>query len=75
LKTERQDKEGSIKSLAEVEVCFHCRGSTHHCIDHLIDVGVDAFNPVQVILPFASPDAVAGETTYKPPHQISTPGR
>ncbi len=38
----------TIKSQTDAKVCFHCCGSAYHFIDHLIDIGVDALNPVQV---------------------------
>jgi uroporphyrinogen decarboxylase len=38
----------TVKSRADVKVCFHCCGSAYYFIDHLIDIGVDALNPVQV---------------------------
>lgn len=38
----------TVKSLSDVKVCFHCCGSAYPFIDHLIDIGVDALNPVQV---------------------------
>ncbi len=40
----------TVKSLTgnKAKVCFHCCGSAYHFIPHLIDIGVDALNPVQV---------------------------
>ncbi len=39
----------TVKSLTNgAKVCFHCCGSAYLFIDHLIDVGVDILNPVQV---------------------------
>ncbi len=38
----------TVKSRADIKICFHCCGSAYHFIDHLIDIGVDALNPVQV---------------------------
>jgi uroporphyrinogen decarboxylase len=38
----------TVKSKTKAKVCFHCCGSAYHFIDHLIDIGVDALNPVQV---------------------------
>ena len=40
----------TVKGLTgnRVKVCFHCCGSAYHFIPHLIDIGVDALNPVQV---------------------------
>lgn len=38
----------TVKSRSDVKVCFHCCGSAYHFIEHLIDIGVDALNPVQV---------------------------
>ncbi len=38
----------TIKSHCDAKVLYHCCGSAYHFIDHLIDIGVDALNPVQV---------------------------
>lgn len=38
----------TVKSAADVKVCYHCCGSAYYFIEHLIDIGVDALNPVQV---------------------------
>ena len=38
----------AVKSNCDAKVIFHSCGSVYHFIDHLIDVGVDALNPVQV---------------------------
>ena len=38
----------SIKRKADVYLLFHCCGSIYHFIPDLIEVGVDALNPVQV---------------------------
>ena len=51
----------TVKSLADVKVCFHCCGSAYHFIDHLIDVGVDALNPVQVTARNMEPERLKEE--------------
>ena len=40
----------TIKSLTnnKAKVCYHCCGSATKFIPHLIDIGIDALNPVQV---------------------------
>lgn len=39
----------TVKSLTNgAKVCFHCCGSAYYFVDHLIDIGVDILNPVQV---------------------------
>jgi len=40
----------TVKGLTNdrAKVCFHCCGSAYHFIPHLIEIGVDALNPVQV---------------------------
>ncbi|MDH3581179.1 MAG: uroporphyrinogen decarboxylase family protein [Hyphomicrobiales bacterium] len=39
-----------VKGLTnnEAKVCYHCCGSAYQFIPHLLDIGVDALNPVQV---------------------------
>jgi uroporphyrinogen decarboxylase len=37
-----------VKSLSKAKIGFHCCGSAYPFIEHLIDIGVDALNPVQV---------------------------
>lgn len=51
----------TAKSLADTKVCFHCCGSAYHFIDHLIDVGVDALNPVQVTARNMEPERLKEE--------------
>ena len=40
----------TVKGLTNnrAKVCFHCCGSAYHFIPHLLDIGIDALNPVQV---------------------------
>ena len=38
----------TVKSRADVKICYHCCGSAYPFIEHLIDIGIDALNPVQV---------------------------
>jgi uroporphyrinogen decarboxylase len=51
----------TLKSKAEAKSLFHCCGSAYHFIDHLIDIGVDALNPVQVTAKNMEPDRLKGE--------------
>jgi uroporphyrinogen decarboxylase len=53
----------SVKSLTKgkAKVCFHCCGSAYHFIDHLIDIGVDALNPVQVTARNMEPERLKAE--------------
>lgn len=37
-----------VKELADVHVLLHCCGGVYELLDHLIDAGLDAINPVQV---------------------------
>lgn len=36
------------KELADVKVMLHCCGGIYELLDHLIDAGLDAINPVQI---------------------------
>jgi len=45
----------------KAKVCFHCCGSAYHFIPHLIDIGVDALNPVQVTAKNMEPERLKGE--------------
>ncbi len=51
----------TVKSDADARVCFHCCGSAYHFIDHLIDIGVDALNPVQVTAKNMEPERLKAE--------------
>lgn len=51
----------TIKSNSNAKVLFHCCGSAYHFIDHLIDIGVDALNPVQVTAKDMEPDRLKAE--------------
>ncbi len=48
----------TVKGLTnnKVKVCYHCCGSAYHFIEHLLDVGIDALNPVQVTAKNMEPD-------------------
>jgi uroporphyrinogen decarboxylase len=39
---------GAVKARADVKVLYHSCGAVEPMVEHLIDVGVDALNPVQV---------------------------
>ena len=45
----------------QAKVCFHCCGSAYQFIPHLIDVGVDALNPVQVTAKNMEPERLKAE--------------
>jgi uroporphyrinogen decarboxylase len=51
----------TVKGLADVAVCFHCCGSAYRFLDHLIDIGVDALNPVQVSAKDMEPERLKSE--------------
>lgn len=51
----------TVKSLTGAKVCFHCCGSAYHFIDHLIDIGVDVLNPVQVTARNMEPERLKAE--------------
>lgn len=53
----------TVKGLTKnkAKVCFHCCGSAYHFIDHLIDIGVDALNPVQVTAKNMEPERLKEE--------------
>ena len=53
----------TVKGLTnnKAKVCFHCCGSAYHFIDHLIDIGVDALNPVQVTARNMEPERLKEE--------------
>lgn len=53
----------TVKGLTghKVKVCFHCCGSAYHFIPHLIDIGVDALNPVQVTAKNMEPERLKKE--------------
>jgi uroporphyrinogen decarboxylase len=53
----------TVKSLTrgKAKVTFHCCGSAYHFIDHLIDIGVDALNPVQVTAKNMEPERLKEE--------------
>ena len=36
------------KELADVRVMLHCCGGVYELLEHLIDAGLDAINPVQI---------------------------
>ncbi len=51
----------SAKALTGAKSLFHCCGSAYHFIDHLIDIGVDALNPVQVTARNMEPERLKEE--------------
>ncbi len=51
----------AVKGAADAKVCFHCCGSAYRFLDHLIDIGVDALNPVQVTARNMEPERLKGE--------------
>ena len=53
----------TVKGLTgnRAKVCFHCCGSAYRFIPHLIDIGVDALNPVQVSARNMEPERLKGE--------------
>jgi uroporphyrinogen decarboxylase len=53
----------TVKSLTnqKAKVTFHCCGSAYHFIDHLIDIGVDVLNPVQVTAKNMEPERLKEE--------------
>ena len=51
----------TVKSRTNAKVCFHCCGSAYHFIDHLIDIGVDALDPVQVTAKNMEPERLKEE--------------
>ena len=53
----------TVKGLTggRAKVCFHCCGSAYHFIPHLIDIGVDALNPVQVTAAKMAPELLKEE--------------
>jgi uroporphyrinogen decarboxylase len=53
----------TVKGLTDnkVKVCFHCCGSAYHFIPHLIEIGIDALNPVQVTAKNMEPERLKAE--------------
>lgn len=51
----------SAKALTGGKSLFHCCGSAYRFIDHLIDIGVDVLNPVQVTAKDMEPERLKGE--------------
>jgi len=51
----------AVKSMGDIKVCYHCCGSAYHFIDHLIDIGVDALNPVQVTAKDMEPERLKAD--------------
>lgn len=51
----------TVKSRTRAKVCFHCCGSAYQFIDHLIDIGVDVLNPVQVTAKSMEPERLKAE--------------
>jgi len=53
----------TVKGLTnnKVKVCYHCCGSAYHFIPHLLDIGVDVLNPVQVTAKNMEPERLKEE--------------
>jgi uroporphyrinogen decarboxylase len=51
----------TLKSLTGGKSLFHCCGSAYQFIDHLVDIGVDCLNPVQVTARNMEPERLKGE--------------
>ncbi len=51
----------TLKSMTGAKSLFHCCGSAYLFIDHLIDIGVDVLNPVQVTAKNMEPERLKGE--------------
>jgi uroporphyrinogen decarboxylase len=51
----------AVKSMGDIKVCYHCCGSAYQFIDHLIDIGVDALNPVQVTAKNMEPERLKAD--------------
>jgi len=53
----------TVKALTndQAKVCFHCCGSAYHFIPHLIEIGVDALNPVQVTAKNMEPERLKAD--------------
>jgi uroporphyrinogen decarboxylase len=51
----------TLKSLTGGKSLFHCCGSAYQFIDHLVDIGVDALNPVQVTARNMEPERLKSE--------------
>ncbi len=51
----------TLKALTGGKSLFHCCGSAYPFINHLIDIGVDVLNPVQVTAKNMEPERLKGE--------------
>ena len=53
----------TVKGLTngKAKICFHCCGSAYSFIPHLIDIGIDALNPVQVTAANMEPERLKDE--------------
>lgn len=51
----------TLKGQTGAKSLFHCCGSAYLFIEHLIDIGVDILNPVQVAAKNMEPDRLKGE--------------
>jgi uroporphyrinogen decarboxylase len=51
----------TVLANSKAKICFHCCGSAYRFIDHLIDIGVDALNPVQVRAKNMEPERLKAE--------------
>jgi len=61
MKPRHQRMVDAVKAPTGAKVCFHCCGSAYHFLDHLIDIGVDALNPVQVTARNMEPERLKEE--------------
>ena len=52
----------TVKSYrSDLKIVYHCCGSAYSFIPHLIDIGVDGLNPVQVTAKNMEPERLKGE--------------
>ena len=51
----------TVKGLGVDKVCYHCCGSAYKFIPHMIDIGVDALNPVQVTAKMMEPERLKAD--------------
>ncbi|MDP6405241.1 MAG: uroporphyrinogen decarboxylase family protein [Alphaproteobacteria bacterium] len=51
----------TLKADTGAKSVFHCCGSAYHFIPHLLDIGVDSLNPVQVTAKNMEPDRLKDE--------------
>ncbi|MDP6788826.1 MAG: uroporphyrinogen decarboxylase family protein [Rhodospirillales bacterium] len=51
----------TVKADTNAKVCFHCCGAAYFFVDQLIEIGVDALNPVQVTAKNMEPERLKDE--------------